>query len=26
MRISNKGTYALRALFDLAQQVGKGPV
>ena len=26
MRISNKGIYALRAMFDLAQQVGKGPV
>ncbi|NTV63683.1 MAG: Rrf2 family transcriptional regulator [Oscillochloris sp.] len=26
MRISNKGDYALRALFDLAQHVGKGPV
>jgi Rrf2 family protein len=26
MRISNKGNYALRALFDLAQQIGKGPV
>jgi Rrf2 family protein len=26
MRISNKGDYALRALFDLAQHVGTGPV
>jgi Rrf2 family transcriptional regulator, cysteine metabolism repressor len=26
MRISNKGDYALRALFDLAQHVGAGPV
>jgi Rrf2 family protein len=26
MRISSKGEYGLRALFDLAQQYGKGPV
>jgi Rrf2 family protein len=26
MRISNKGDYALRALFDLAQHIGQGPV
>ena len=26
MRISSKGDYGLRALFDLAQRVGEGPV
>lgn len=26
MRISSKGDYGLRALFDLAQHVGQGPV
>jgi len=26
MRISSKGDYGLRALFDLAQRYGKGPV
>lgn len=26
MRLSNKSDYALRALFDLAQHVGKGPI
>lgn len=26
MRISSKGEYGLRALFDLAQHVGEGPV
>jgi Rrf2 family cysteine metabolism transcriptional repressor len=26
MRISNKSDYALRALFDLAQHMGQGPV
>ncbi|MEI8167256.1 MAG: Rrf2 family transcriptional regulator, partial [Chloroflexales bacterium] len=26
MRISNKSDYALRALFDLAQHIGQGPV
>ncbi|EFO79991.1 rrf2 family transcriptional regulator [Oscillochloris trichoides DG-6] len=26
MRISNKGDYALRALFDLAQHIGRGPI
>jgi Rrf2 family protein len=26
MRISSKGDYGLRALFDLAQHVGEGPV
>jgi Rrf2 family transcriptional regulator, cysteine metabolism repressor len=26
MRISSKGDYGLRALFDLAQRVGEGPI
>jgi Rrf2 family protein len=26
MRISSKGAYGLRALFDLAQRVGEGPI
>lgn len=26
MRLSNKSDYALRALFDLAQRVGQGPI
>ncbi|PDW00387.1 RrF2 family transcriptional regulator [Candidatus Chloroploca asiatica] len=26
MRISSKGDYGLRALFDLAQRVGQGPI
>ncbi|NTW01956.1 MAG: Rrf2 family transcriptional regulator [Oscillochloris sp.] len=26
MRISNKSDYALRALFDLAQHIGRGPI